>query len=59
MKESPQSIKKPLAHVQTVRLSPEERQHLELLQLTAEKKQGRRVPLNEIMVRGLMRLRRV
>lgn len=43
--------------VQTVRLLPDERAHLESLQQAALKKR-RKVSFNEIMVKGLMSLRR-
>ncbi len=64
MKEKPQLVdngKRTLGTqvaVQTVRLLPEERAHLLELQKTAVKEHKRRVPFNEIMVKGLMRLKR-
>lgn len=47
----------PSISVQTVRLLPREREHLEKLQEAAVERRQRRVPFNEIMVKGLMSLK--
>lgn len=61
MKDNSQVSKRtlgPSVSVQTVRLLPHERDHLEKLQAAAGKREQRRVPFNEIMVKGLMRLKK-
>ncbi len=47
----------PSVYVQTVRLLPREREHLKRIQEAAIERHQRRVPFNEIMVKGLMSLK--